>query len=107
EVLPSHPSDYDVPIVRDRADRVRTRSQLRPHRTCERVGSAGCRGGPEDLTREKEERPRSLRRQATFDPFRLAADEVKGAFEPKRFEPPRGSWAHVSEVVVAVGDDGA
>jgi hypothetical protein len=27
------------------------------------------------------------------------------ALEPERFEPPRGPWAHVSEIVVAVRDD--
>src|SRR5262249_27387847 len=38
-------------------------------------------------------------------PVRLAGDVVVYASEVHRFEPPRGSWAHVSLVVVAVDDD--
>jgi hypothetical protein len=47
----------------------------------------------------------SFDREVVGKPVRLAGRVVVNVLEPERFEPARGSWAHVSDVVVAVGDD--
>jgi hypothetical protein len=47
----------------------------------------------------------SLDREVVGEPVGLAGDVVVDVCEAERFEPARGSWAHVSEVVVAVDDD--
>jgi len=39
------------------------------------------------------------------EPVGFAGDVVVDVLEAERFEPARGSWTHVSGVVVAVDDD--
>src|SRR4051812_4021153 len=50
-------------------------------------------------------RLRTFAGQAAGEPVGLAGDVVVDVLEAERVEPARGSWAHVSETVVAVDDD--
>src|SRR6266540_3829982 len=55
-----------------------------------------------DVARRAGRNVRPRVRQAVRAPILLAGDVVVHAPEPHRLEPPRGSWAEVSLVVVAV-----
>jgi hypothetical protein len=105
QIRPSHPSEDDPRFIRDCANRVSARLEFGSNLFRERVRPTGRRRRTEDLASEEQEGTGPFGRETALDPCRLATNEVMRPLEPKLFEPPRGPWAHVSEVVVTVGDD--
>src|SRR5438445_1700790 len=101
----SHQAQDNALIVHNRAGTGRIKCNARLHSADLVAQSAGYDVTPGDRAEIGDARGRPLDGEAGGDPIEFARLVNEDAGETETLEPPRGSWAHVSLRVVAVGDD--
>src|SRR5918992_2189923 len=104
---PSDPAENDPPLVDDEAGVPAARIELFADCLEAIARAAGRNIRPDMGSRARLAPVLALERQSGAPPVGLAGDVVVHVLEPDALEPRRGSWAHVSLVVVAVDDDRA